>query len=286
MIDKAYLRQISGKILLTGDQTEQEFLRGNWMRLFAIFDTGPMYHVVDGKKIIGTLDSSFARAQKLPFVFVLGGQEWNTRKLEHELQQVVVEKNKTGKAPKWKALAGFDIPFELAQEVGHLLMNDVLLEFLDSSAEIVLQRHRNTYHRLNWDTNKWILESSFEHTTIYLWSYSGDKINRALSTLISAEISAVTDYDFMKITINLNKENPLTLGQIYACLLTLRSKSQSELEQLCEKQISPKWFSKFSECLPDTLAAKTMREKGLDVAGLSRELNKINFENLALVSGY
>ena len=52
-----------------------------------------MYNVVDGKKIIGTLDSGFARAQELPFVFVLGGQEWNALRLDHELQQVAVEKN-------------------------------------------------------------------------------------------------------------------------------------------------------------------------------------------------
>jgi ATP-dependent helicase Lhr and Lhr-like helicase len=45
--------------------------------------------VVDGKKTVGTLDSSFARARTLPFVFVLGGQEWNALKIDHEMQQVV-----------------------------------------------------------------------------------------------------------------------------------------------------------------------------------------------------
>jgi len=278
MVDKNYLRQIEGNILLTGDQTEQEYLRGNWMRLFAIFDTGSMYNVVNGKKIIGTLDSSFARAQQLPFVFVLGGQEWNTKKIDHELQQIVVEQNKTGMAPKWKALASFDIPFELAQEVGRLLMAMETLEFLDASAQNILHAHRNAHQGLNWDNGKWILESSFENTKIYLWTFAGDKINRALASLLAEENDTNTEFNYMKITIGQRNENPLTLNDINSIILALKSKTQSELELLCEKQIPPKWFSKFSPCLPDSLSIKSIREKGMDIVGLLREIKKIRVE--------
>ncbi len=130
MLEKDFLRRLDGEVLLPGDETERSFLHGNWRRLFAIFDTGPSYTVVDGKKIIGTLDSGFARSQELPFVFVLGGQEWNTIRLDHEMQQVSVRKNETGIAPKWNVIASFDVPFELAKEIGRLLMNDIRLPFL------------------------------------------------------------------------------------------------------------------------------------------------------------
>src|SRR6476469_5061429 len=157
MIKENYLIYVGQGTLITSNKTEEEFLRMNWQRMFAIFETGPMYNVVDGKKIIGTLDSSFARNQKMPFVFVLGGKEWNTVKLDHELQQVRVEKNKSGKAPKWKALASHDIPFELAQEVGTLLMNGFQPHFLDEEAQKVLRRQRNIHNNIGWQKDRWIL---------------------------------------------------------------------------------------------------------------------------------
>jgi ATP-dependent Lhr-like helicase len=39
-----------------------------------------------------------------------------------------------------------------------------------------------------------------------------------------------------------------------------------------------KWFSKFSQCLPEPLAKKTILEKGVDLQGLKRELNKVDIQ--------
>jgi ATP-dependent helicase Lhr and Lhr-like helicase len=268
------LREVSQNLLLTSNKTENEFLRANWKRLFAVFDTGPMYNVVDGKKIIGTLDSGFARAQILPFVFVLGGQEWNALKLDHELQQVSVEKNETGIAPKWKAIGNYDIPFELAQEIGYLLMNDIGVDFLDVAAKKILESERNIYRNIQWDSDKWILESSPEDTKIFLWTFAGDKINRTISTLISAAIVVETRYDYRNVTIDIGKKI-LPINKIQELLEYLKSKSLMELEEMVELKIHVKWFSKFSECLPDTLAKKTIREKDMDITGLAYQLNRV-----------
>jgi ATP-dependent helicase Lhr and Lhr-like helicase len=278
MVRNDFLRLISGNMLLTGEKTETEFLRANWKRLFAIFDTGPMYNVVDGKKIIGTLDSGFARAQELPFVFVLGGQEWNALRLDHELQQVTVEKNKTGIAPKWKAIGNYDIPFELAQEVGCLLMNNEKLEFLDTLAQQIFQAQRNTYHNLHWQREKWVLDSSSEYAKVYLWTFAGDKINRAISVLLSTKIENEPSYDYMKVTIDLEKEEPKSLGDIHDLISSFKSKTEQELEDKAEDKINVKWFSKFSECLPVPLAKKAILEKGIDFPGLIRELNLVRIE--------
>lgn len=278
MIKEDFLREAGRGALITSNKTEEEFLRMNWQRLFAIFETGPMYNVVDGKKIIGTLDSSFARNQKLPFVFVLGGQEWNTLKLNHELQRVRVEKNKTGIAPKWKALASHDIPFELAQEVGRLLMNDNQLEFLDEEAKKVLQRQRNIYQEIGWSKEQWILASEDEESQLYLWTFCGDKINRAIALQFENDFGDEPEYDFRNIRLRGSKNNRLIKEEILGWLSNVKQRNESELENEMLGIIDVKWFSKFSECLPEQLAKKTILEKAVDLQGMKRALNKVNIQ--------
>lgn len=278
MIKEDFLRFAGREALLTSNKTEEEFLRMNWQRLFAIFETGPMYNVVDGKKIIGTLDSSFARNQKIPFVFVLGGQEWNTLKLDHELQQVRVEKNKTGIAPKWKAFASHDIPFELAQEVGRLLMTDNQLEFLDEESKKVLQRQRNIYQEIGWNKEQWILASEDEEGQLYLWTFCGDKINRAIALQFEKDFGYEPEYDFRNIRLCRSKNKSLTKKEVIDWLSNLKQRSESELENEMLGIIDVKWFSKFSQCLPEQLAKKTILEKAVDLQGLKKELNNVNIK--------
>jgi ATP-dependent helicase Lhr and Lhr-like helicase len=278
MIDQDFLRDAGRNTLITSNKTEEEFLRMNWRRLFAIFETGPMYNVVDGKKIIGTLDSSFARNQKLPFVFVLGGQEWNTMKLDHELQQVRVERNKTGIAPKWKALASHDIPFELAQEVGRLLMNDDKLYFLDAEAEKVLRRQRNIFQGIGWAKEQWILESEDEEGLQLLWTFCGDKINRAIALQFKKDFGGEPEYDFRNVRLRRSGSKSLAKEEVLEWLFHLKQRDEREIESELLATIDVKWFSKFSQCLPEQLAKKTMLEKGVDLQGLKRELNKVDIQ--------
>jgi ATP-dependent Lhr-like helicase len=201
--------------------------------------------------------------------------EWYTVKIDHEAQQVIVRKNKTGIAPKWKGLGNFDVPFELAQEVGVLLTKSIVPEFLDRSAQIELQRQQNIHNNLDWDHNKWIIDYSEDFSQLYLWNFSGHKINRALSRLIETEFNSRPHYDYLKIVITVNEESLLTIANFNKFLVSLQSQSEYTLRKLLEKGTNIKWFSKFSECLPDSLAIKTICEKDMDLNGLIRELNRI-----------
>jgi ATP-dependent Lhr-like helicase len=263
MLKENFLRIVNGNVLLTSNKTESEFLRANWKRLFAIFDTGPMYNVVDGKKVIGTLDSSFARTRELPFVFVLGGQEWNAIKIDHELQQISVKKNETGLAPKWKAIASYDIPFELAQEVGKLLMSNEIPSFLDDPAIIILQKQRNEYKKLDWKPGKWILDWVPEANKIYLWTFAGEKINRSIDILLTVNLKATIKYDYQNVEIDFGKGKPMDNNTFLELISSFKSKSKAELESVALNEIDVKWFSKFSECLPESLAKQTICDRAV-----------------------
>ncbi|MCF6406765.1 DEAD/DEAH box helicase [Chitinophaga filiformis] len=275
MVQEEYLRLVNGDVLLTGDRSEREFLRANYRRLFAIFDTGPIYNVVDGKKVIGTLDSEFARTQQLPFIFVLGGQEWNTLKIEHEQQQIMVEKNETGIAPKWNTYNNPDIPFELAQEVGRLLMGEEKLEFLDFWAHTMIRSQRDEHRYLRWESEKWIMEAAAGTGKIHLWTFAGDRINRTLHTFLKSRSGGEGSYDYQKVVLEMNK---MPIEVAHELIVSLRSHAEGEILDILESCTASRWFSKFSACLPDTLSRRTIIEKGMDVTGLIRELNKVTID--------
>ena len=285
MIKEDFLRSDSGQVLLISNKTEGEFLRANWKRLFAIFDTGPMYNVVDGKKVIGTLDSGFARSRELPFVFVLGGLEWNAIKIDHELQQVSVQKNKTGIAPTWKGIANFDVPFELAQEIGRLLMTNGSPSFLDANALNILRMERNIHNALNWQQGRWIWDVAEEDNIIYLWTFSGEKINRTLVILLSAILDAEISYDYKQVRIDFRKMKVMSVDELQNLISSFKSKGRLELEEIALDKIHVKWFSKFSGCLPDSLAKSTIFEKDYDLTGMMRELNTITVNKKLLAPG-
>ncbi|AXY73618.1 hypothetical protein D3H65_06315 [Paraflavitalea soli] len=280
MVKEDLLRYIHGMTLMTGDKAEKEFLRASGKRLFAIFDTGIMYDVVDGKKLVGTLDADFMRIQQLPFVFVLGGIEWNAKKIDHQAQQVLVSRNESGSAPQWTSMRSKDVPFELAQEIGRLLVAGKPLGFLDFRATVIMRREANQHSGLGWDNHTWTLDPSANDGKFYLWTFCGDKINRAIKFLLDAELGIRAKYDYQLVTIDIDKKKPTSSARIIDYLVSLGNSTEKELEQIIMPNMRASWFSKFSICLPDELAKITLREKGIDLAGLLREINKIQIRQL------
>lgn len=277
MLQEDYLRRENNGVLLAGPETEVKFLRANWRRLFAIFDSGPMYNVVDGKKVIGTLDTSFVLMQQLPFVFVLGGQEWDAIKIDHEVQQVSVKKNVTGLPPKWRTLGNFDVPFELAQEIGRILQSDETPDFLDLQAQQILRAERSFYRELGWQEDKWIVQISEESGILYLWTFAGDKINRCINTFLFSQMEADIESDYKRICINIAKTSFL-VKDVCSLIAKMKFQSVSDINYHIEQKVGTKWISKFSDCLPEQLAKKTIIEKGMDLPGTVRELGRVVIE--------
>lgn len=269
MVQEKWLRQIEGGILLTDEKTENNFLRSNWRRLFAIFDTGPMYDVMDGKKQVGTLDSGFVRSLgDPPFVFVLGGIEWYAEKIDHERQVIKVKKNTSGVPPKWNVRANFDIPFELAQEVGEILMTNSKFNFLDPNAQEELNRSRMEFGGLNWRRNELIFDISNAGNGVIVWTFAGDKVNRALARLLCEKTGTDFKYNYQNVETTSTKQ--VSVSDIENALQWILSQPVEHLEETLERLTKAVWFSKFSECLPSSLAQKALSEKMFDINNLKK----------------
>ena len=278
MLDNHFLRKVDDDLVI-GETGEKTFLGSNWRKLFAVFESAPMYDVYDGKKHIGTLDSGFVESLDVPFVFVLGGIEWQAHKVKTESRLVLARKTVAGEAPKWSTFYGLDVPFETAQEAGRLLFSNTKPDFLNKEAEECLNSEREKIKNVSFKIGKWIVIMSPKNFEI--WTFAGDKINRTLSKMISGLDLGNACSSYKTITVKTKISNIVAIEDVLLKLFTeLRSDSlniASQANQLLMNSLRLISFSKFSKCLPDNLCAEALSERVFDYKGLVREVknNKI-----------
>jgi ATP-dependent Lhr-like helicase len=275
MVKKKYLRDVDGELVI-GEAGEKNFLSSNWRPLFAVFDSAPMYEVMEGKKQVGTLDSAFVESVPVPFLFVLGGIEWKAERIDTKNKQVIVRRTKIGDAPSWSVFRMSDVPIETAKEAGSILFATDYPDFLDDEAKSGIDAVRNKCSGIGWKNGKWVITASAS-SKAEIWTFCGDRINRTLALLIKQEGigKAASNYKRVEIKSGINDRDEL-LTKISGLLLNLKNINAAQLENLEEKLsrlLRRIVFSKFAKCLPGSLWLETMAEKSLDAEGLLKEID-------------
>lgn len=281
MVEEQYLRDVDGELII-GETGERVFLGSNWRRLFACFDSAAQYDVIEGKNQVGTLDAAFVESLSVPFLFVLGGFEWEAEKVNTKSRQVLARRKEAGVAPRWHVFAGSDVPRDVAMEAGRILFEKDFPDFLDIEARDGISAERDERRSVNWQEGKWVA-TFFEGGVLKLWTYAGDRINRTLALLLGQREygKAVSTFENIEVkTESLDRDYMVEV--INELLLQVKQMNSTQLDALNEtlSQTVPYYnFSKFSKCLPRHLSLEAMAEKSIDVAGLKNELinTKIEF---------
>lgn len=276
MIANKFFRDVDGE-LVVGEEIEKYFLGSNWQKLFAVFDSGPLYEVYNEKKHVGNLDSAFVESLEVPFLFVLGGLEWEAFKVITDTHQVFARKTEAGNAPRWITFYGFDVPYEVAKETGRILFSKEIPSFLDNNAKKCFTSAKLKIKNLNWNEDTWIaVVDAFE---IEIWTFGGDKINRTLAKLVSSFGLGKSSSNYKYVTIkSLKSSEKLNWDDIFDFITELKDlnidDSNKFLKKL-EENIKLVYFSKFAKCVPDHLLVEAISERSFDFKGLISEL-KVN----------
>lgn len=213
--------------------------------------------------------------QEIPFLFILGGIEWRATKINHDTQQISVVRNEGGNIPRWRVPRFSDVPFEVAQECGRLLITDQIPAFLDEPAQKGLDKLREHYYQIGWNENTWAIHGNGS-TKIYLWTFSGDKINRVLTLLTKTFGLGKANEDYQGIEISFSdKKASDNIQKLIFLLKDMKNKDVREIEILLKEGRKKTPFSKFSGCLPAELSEKALFEKSLDISGFLREIKKV-----------
>ena len=271
MVDQDYLRLVDGD-LVVGEATEKAYLHSNWRRLFAVFDSAPLYEVLHGRLQVGTLDAKFVEGVEHPFYFVLGGKLWRAGRVDPSSHRVHAHPSDDGQAPSWVNFGGPGVPFETAQEVGRLLHTDEVPDFLDADAREALRGLQVGCAGDGWQPGKTLCSVSASGK-VRLVTYAGDRINRTLARLLSLEGLGKATASYAEVGVQGRPSDRESVSrEVERVLRDLRSGRWSEpsLAQALETSQSRWPFSPFARCLPATLWASALVEQTLDPKGLLR----------------
>lgn len=277
MVREDYLRR-DGELLLTGDLTEKRFLGAGWRRLFAVFNTAPLYEVRHGQEQVGTLDASFVETLTPPFNFVLAGRQWTATSVDPKARVVRAKRARLAGIPKWSSFGGLDVPLETAQAVGRLLLGDVVPSFLHADAAEVLRDQRLTV-RGSWEPGAVVVHASAARLRIV--TYAGDRINRTLAKLMEAEDLGQPTASYASVELR-----NTSAGAAAAVMAILQRWRETGAEADLERRVGPLLptfpFSPFAQCLPPPLYQAALTEMALDVRGLLGLLGSSHLMSRAL----
>lgn len=278
MVKEKYLRCVDDELII-GEVGEKSLLGANWRRLFAVFDDAPLYDVTDGKTHVGTLDSSFVESQSTPFIFVLGGIEWNAKEIKFKNRQVLAEKTHTGKAPLWRTQRGLEVPFETAQEAARILFSSEMPEYLDKEGKEAIMVLKNKYSNIKCSDNNWFVDNEIAGIC-NIWTFAGDKLNRTLCEILKFYKLGMIESNYIKVEIK-RKENIENLKkdilEILNNLKTINNKNLNKIKSDIINTLLPIPFSKYSKCLSNNLTKEVLGEKAFELNNLLKLINNINF---------
>jgi ATP-dependent helicase Lhr and Lhr-like helicase len=270
MIAARFLHPADG-LLVVGEETERRFLGSNWRRLFAVFDTAPLYDVMHHRQHIGTLDAKFVEALEAPFYFVLGGKLWRADEVDAEGHVVRATAAREGTAPAWGSFGGPGVPFETAQEAGRLLYAEEGPAFLDEAAARAFQWLQRQHAASGWRPGQ-VVVRAFPGGSASFQTFAGDRINRTLARVLEAcEVGKATaNYQVVEVKTVPSGAGGLSveIDRALEALTRGELSSPAALARLLADH-QPLWpFSPFARCLPEPLWAAALVEQSLDPQGL------------------
>lgn len=114
----------------------------------------------------------------------------------------------------------------------------------------VLTHFRNSVSALPWQPGKWLVDFSEFGASTILWTYCGDRINRALAKMFTLP--------------NQKEHAGFDLARF---IEKLKNYTAEEMIALAKNEVRVVWFSKFGPCLPEDVALKAIIERTMDFAG-------------------
>ena len=244
MVEKDILSNDEG-LLWLGAQGESTFGRKNFMELFSVFTSPPIFHVLHGRSEIGQVDeSALLIKQDGPRLLSLGGRSWEVQHVDWQRKHAYVQPSELLTRTKWPG-AGIGLSFRICQMMREILCSTKVSERWSERCKTQLENLRTDFHWLCPDGLTMINE---DHDRLALWTFAGARANSIVAYYLAQEIKSQVISDGFKMKF----DGDIRDGEIRSGLQRLSERGVLELTPIpADNAIRG---LKFSECLPPRLA--------------------------------
>ena len=185
MVEKGFIEE-NGPYLSLGDAFEKEFGKRNFLEFYSVFWPNYEFTVQEGRKTVGSLDSSFVISTlKNGSNFVLGGEVWTVEKADHENFRLKVKKANEGVVPSWHSEGGA-MDYLLTRKIYDILLgnyNKELLKDFDKVSRKIIKDLEEDGRISGFQEDKIPVEFSFEENRVFIYTFAGFKVNSLISSI-------------------------------------------------------------------------------------------------------
>ena len=258
-------------ILWLGRQGEETFGRRNFMELYSVFMSPPLFWVLHGGQELGYVDeATFIGKQDGPRVLLLGGRSWLVNHIDWQRRVAFVEATDHTGRSRWKGEGG-GVGFRLAQSIQRVLASDENAECWSRRAHSQINTVRLDFPWLDRDTTA----LNDTNGRLCWWTFAGDRGNATLAN----EIAQMTGSQVEHGSFSLTFESSTRFDELQNAVGNLRNKNVEEMRpSIDERAIEG---LKFSECLPIALAHEMLEARLRDCQAV-RETLALNLRGVSL----
>ena len=264
MIGRQILYEADG-LLSLGERGERLYGRKNFFELYAVFNSPPVFRVVQGRDEIGHIQARFVQGhdeQKGALCFRLGGRAWQVIHVDWSRATIGVKAAPAGQFPSWLGPPSV-LSFEICQAMREVLVSDDPPELtLTPAATAELRSIREGYSELLA-----LAAAPLESTEdgVQWHTFAGGAINRVLA----AGLEHLTHQRWVAGNLSL-KSKECGLAATHAALAELPGLSWEPLVFAKARTMARGVISKFQPCLPVEAEDRLLAEKLLDLSGTLR----------------
>jgi ATP-dependent Lhr-like helicase len=239
-------------LLWFGRKGEEEFGRKNFLELFSVFTSPPLFAVRHGRQELGFVDqTTFLSQREGPRVLLLGGRAWRVTNLDWSRRIAHVQAtDETGRS-RWRG-AGPTLGFALCQAMRQLLAGEEVSPRWSRRAQTRLEEMRDEHAFVHPEGTTLLARPSAE---VEWWTFAGTRANATLAGELSRLCGARVDHDALAVTV----EGAEGLPAIEEAVRALRQREPSTMTPAVEEAALE--GLKFSQCLPKELALATLASR-------------------------
>jgi ATP-dependent Lhr-like helicase len=186
---RGYLFEDQG-LFSIGHTAEKSFGKRNYMRLFSVFDSPPLFTVFYGRTELGAVHQlTFQVRRDEPISLSLGGHSWRVKHVDWTRRQAFVEPGEELGKSRWFS-AGQPLAYELCQAVLRVLAGAMPEVSLSKRA---LSEREAVLSEYEWvDTERTTIISDGDAAS--WWTFGGGVLNSAIASKLEEQLGKV-QYD-------------------------------------------------------------------------------------------
>ncbi|PQO28925.1 DEAD/DEAH box helicase [Blastopirellula marina] len=249
MLEREILWEDAG-ILAMGKEGESTYGRRNFLELFSVFMSPPIFSILHGRQEIGYVDiMTFLGKHEGPRILLLGGRAWKVNHIDWRRRMAYVEPTDATGRSRWMG-EGQGLGFRMAQAIKHVLATDNTEDYLSRRAAERIGEIRQEFAWVDPDSTIAILAGAGE---VEWWTYGGFRANATFSHALSLATNSKVKHDSFKLTF----EPSLKQQDVERAIEAIRQLDVAEMRPVVDDAAIDSL--KFSECLPAELAIEMVQ---------------------------